>query len=148
MLLNSCKKVNSSVVKSLIDQLNFIQTKFLTQLKITQPKCQQFYRNPRDQTAIFYFRCWIFKLMPPTAIGMMVSFANVNSFSVCRCASSSIRNFCSMIATPTFVNSLPIRMPMQLRGPSPNGKYGISLNVLPDLLAAEKRSGSNRFGLG
>lgn len=46
------------------------------------------------------------------------------------------------------MNSLPNFKPMQFRGPSPNGKNGISTIVLPCKFALKNRLGSNSSGFG
>lgn len=95
----------------------------------------------------YFYLCLIFKWIPSIGAATMEFGANFISFPKCR-ASSSMRNFCIIDAKPSFVNSFPIRRPIQLRGPSPNGKYGMSINVLSDLFALENLDGSNFAGSG
>lgn len=88
-----------------------------------------------------------FKLTPEAGVSTNDALAKSISRPTC-CSPNETEYFSSIDAMPTFVDNLPMRMPIQLRGPSPNGKYGISLNVFPLLFSLLKRDGSNFSGFG
>lgn len=74
-------------------------------------------------------RILILTFIPP--IGVLTMPLASNFMSSLKCwAPSSNRYFWSIETMAIFVCNLPSLRPIQLRGPSPNGKYGISKNVL------------------
>lgn len=85
--------------------------------------------------------------MPDLAVRSSEMGQNFNSWPIC-CSSNAMSYFRRIDANATFTANLAILIPMQARGPSPKGKYGMSTDVLPDLFSLENRAGSKWFGFG
>lgn len=88
-----------------------------------------------------------FKWTPVAGVSMNDPVENCSSFPICW-SSISTQWCCSIRVNPTTVDILPILKPIQFRGPSPNGKYGISFIVFPFLFTLKNRDGSNFAGSG